>query len=89
MVKFAYNNTKTTSIGHTPFELNYDYHPQILYEKNVNPRFKSRSADKLSTQLRELMIVYQENLHHAQELQKRVHDKGIKPWAMPPTRKFG
>ena len=29
--------------------------------------------------LRELMIIYCKNLHHAQELQKRAYNKGIKP----------
>ena len=27
------------------------------------------------------MIVCQENLYHAQKLQKQAHDKGIKPWS--------
>ena len=27
------------------------------------------------------MIVCQENLHHVQELQKRAHNKGVKPWS--------
>ena len=27
MAKFAYNNAKNTSIGHTPFKLNYGYDP--------------------------------------------------------------
>ena len=27
MVKFAYNNAKNASTGHTPFKLNYGYHP--------------------------------------------------------------
>ena len=27
------------------------------------------------------MIVCRENLHHAQELQKQAHNKGVKPWS--------
>ena len=81
MVKIAYNNTKNVSTGHMPFELNYGYHPWMLCKKNVNPCSQSKSADKLSTKLRELMIVCQKNLHHAQELQKCTHDKGVKPWS--------
>ena len=64
MTMFAYNNAKNTSTGHTPFELNYRYHPQISYEEEVDSQPKSKSADKLSIELKKLMIVCQENLHH-------------------------
>ncbi len=70
MVKFAYNNAKNASTGHTPFEPNCGYHPQVSYEKDVDPRSQSKSADKLATELRELMTVCRENLQHAQKLQK-------------------
>ena len=50
----------------------------MLYEKDVNPRSKFKSTDKLLAELRELMIVCQKNLHHIQELQKRAHNKGVK-----------
>ena len=33
------------------------------------------------------MIVCQENLHHAQELQKRAQNKGVKPWSYAPSEK--
>ena len=79
MVQFAYNNAKNASSSHTPFELNYGYHSRMSYEDNVNPCSKSKSADKLLTKLRELMIVCKENLYHTQELQKQAHNKGVKP----------
>ena len=79
MAEFAYNNAKNASSGHTPFELNCGYHPRMSYEEDVDPRSKSKSADELSAKLRELMIVCRENLHHAQELQKRAYNKGVKP----------
>ena len=79
MAEFAYNNAKNVSTGHIPFELNYGYHPRMLYEEKVNLCFKSKSADKLLAELRELMIVCQKNLYHAQELQKWAHNKGIEP----------
>ena len=79
MAEFAYNNVKNVNIGHTPFELNYGYHSRMSYKEEVNFHFKSKSADELSAELRELMIVCQEDLYHAQELQKQAHDKGIKP----------
>ena len=79
MDEFAYNNAKNASTGHIPFKLNNGYYLRILYKEKVDSRSKSKSTNKLSAELRKLMIVYQENLHHAQELQKRVHDKGVKP----------
>ena len=79
MAKFAYNNAKNLSIGHTPFELNCGYHLCVSFEKNTNPHSQSKSAEKLSAELQDLMIVCQENLHYAQELQKQAHNKSVKP----------
>ena len=79
MAEFAYNNAKNASSGHTPFELNYDYHPQIMYKDNVDSCFKSKLAKNPFAELRELMIASRENLYHAQELQKRAYVKGVKP----------
>ena len=70
-----------------PFELNCGYHPRMLYEEEVDPHSQSKSADELSAELKELMIVYQENLYHAQKLQKQAHDKGVKPWSYAPDKK--
>ena len=77
-MKFANNNTKNASISHTPFKLNYGYHPGMSYKQNVDPRSQSKSTNELSAELRELMIVYCKNLHHAQKLQKRAHNKEVK-----------
>ena len=88
MAEFAYNNSKNASTGHTPFELNCGYHPRMSYEEEVDPRSQSKSADELSEELRELMVVYRENLHHAQELQKRAHNKGVKPRSYAPGEKI-
>ena len=88
MAEFAYNNAKNASTNHTPFELNCGYYPWMSYEKKVDSRSKSKLTDKLLAELREMMIVCQENLHHAQELQKRVHDKGIKPRSYAPGGKI-
>ena len=78
MAKFAYNNAKNASTGHTPFDLNCGYHPRMSFKEEVDPRSKSKLADELSAELRELMIVCRENLYHAQQLQKQAHKKGIK-----------
>ena len=67
MAKFAYNNAKNASIGHTPFKLNYEYHPQISYKDNVDPYSKFKLADEFSIKLKELIIVDRENLYHVQE----------------------
>ena len=68
MAEFAYNNSKNASTGHMPFELNYGYHHRMSYKEELDPRFQSKSTDELSEELRELMVVCLENLHHAQEL---------------------
>ena len=88
MVKFAQNNAKNASTGHTPFQLNCGYHPRMLYKEEDNSRSKSKLADKLSAELRKLMIVCQENFHHAQELQNWAHDKGVKPKNYTPSDKI-
>ena len=68
MAEFAYNNAKNASTNHTPFELNCSYHPQISYEEEVDSYSKFKSADKLSAELKKLMIFCQENFYHTQEL---------------------
>ena len=81
IAKFAYNNAKNATTNYRPFEFNCGYYPQMSYKVDVDSCSQSKSADELSAELRELMIICQKNLHHAQELQKRAHDKGIKPWS--------
>ena len=79
MAEFAYNNAINASTGHTPFELNCNYYLQMLSRKKIDPCSKSKSADKLSVELRKLIIICQKNLYHAQEFQKQAHDKDVKP----------
>ncbi len=68
MAEFAYKNAKNANTGHTFFELNCGYHPRVSFEEDVDPRSKSRSANELAEELRELMEVCCQNLLHAQEL---------------------
>ena len=68
MAEFAYNNAKNANTGHTPFKLNCGYHPRVFFEEDTNPRSQSKTAEELSSKLRELMTVCQENLYHAQGL---------------------
>ena len=88
MAEFAYNNAKNASTGHTPFELNCGYHPCVFFKKDTDPHSKSKTAKKLSSKLRKLMTVYWKNLHHAQEFQKRAHDKDVKPRSYTPGDKI-
>ncbi len=78
MAEFAYNISKNASTGHTPFKLNCGYHPKVSFKEDVDPRSRSRSANKLAEELRELMEVCCQNFLHAQELQKKAYDKGVK-----------
>ena len=87
MAKFAYNNAKNTSTGQTPFELNCGFHPRVFFKDDIDPRSRSRSANKLIKKLRELMDICQQNLLHAQEFQKKAHDKGVKPQSYAPREK--
>ncbi len=64
MAEFAYNNAKNTSIDYTPFELNCDYHPRVSFKENVDPYSRSRSANELAEELRELMEVCCQTLLH-------------------------
>ena len=87
MVEFAYNNAKNANTGHTAFELNCGFHPQVTFEDDVDPRSRSRSANKLAKELKELMDICQKNLLHAQDLQKRANNQGVKPQSYAPGEK--
>ena len=79
MMEIAYNNANNASTGYIAFELNCGYHPCVFYEENLDPRSKSRTVKELYFELRELMTVCQQNLYHAQKLQKQAHNKNVKP----------
>ena len=87
MAEFAYNNANNASTGHTPFELNCDYHLHMSYKEDIDPWSKSKSVDNLLSELWELMTVCHENLQHAQDLQKRAHNKGTKARSYAPGDK--
>ena len=87
MAEFAYNNAKNASTGYTPFKLNCGYHLCVSYKEDLDPRSKSRTAEELSSDLRELMTVCQQNLHHAQKLQKQAHNKDVKLQSYAPGEK--
>ena len=68
MAEFAYHNAKNASTNYTPFELNYGYYSRISFKEDTNPCSRSRTANKLLAELRELITICQENLYHAQKL---------------------
>ena len=47
MAKFAYNNAKNVSNGHTILKLNFGYYPCIFFKKDTNPCFQLKTIDKL------------------------------------------
>ncbi len=57
LVEFAYNNVKNASTSHTLFELNCGYYPRVSFKEDVNPRSRSRLANKLAEELRNLIEV--------------------------------
>ncbi len=65
MAEFAYNNVKNASTGHISFKLNYDYHPRVFFEEDVDSCSKSRFANKLVKELKKLIEVCYQNLLHA------------------------
>ena len=88
IAEFVYNNAKNASTGHMLFELNREYHPRVLYKEEVDFRFQSKLADKLSAKLRELIVICSKNLHHTQELQKRAYNKRVKPRSYALGKRF-
>ena len=88
MAEFAYINAKNTSTSYMSFQLHCRYHPRVSYKENLDPCSKSKSVEELFSELWKLMILCQQNFHHAQELQKQAYDKGVKPQNYTPGDKF-
>ena len=57
MAEFAYSNAKNASTGYTLFELNCGFNPKVSFEDDVDPHSRSRSANELAKELRELMDI--------------------------------
>lgn len=79
MTKMVYNNAKNRSTNNTLLELDYGYHLWILYKDNVDSYFKLKPEDKLSAEVRKLMILCCKNPYHPQKLEKQAYNKAIKP----------
>ena len=87
IVEFAYKNFNNISTDQTLFELNCGYHLRMSYKEEVDPHSQSKSADKLSKELRKLIVACCQNFHHVQKLQKRDYNKGVKPRSYAPGEK--
>ncbi len=57
IAEYAYNNAKNASTGPTSFELNCDYHSRVAFKESVDTHSRSRFANKLVKELRDLMEV--------------------------------
>ncbi len=88
IAEFTYNNAKNVSTGNKIFELNCGFHPQASYNKDVNLRSQTKSANELATELRELIAVLRDNLQHAEKLQNQYHNKHAKPNSYAPGDKI-
>ena len=89
IAEFAYNNVKNASTGYTPFELKCSHHPYVFYKENVNPLSQSKLVDDLANDLKELIIICQKNLQHAQNFRSKPTIKAQSLKTMPPATKFG
>lgn len=87
MAKFAYNNLKNASMGHTPFEHDCRYYPRVFFEDEYNTYSRSFSADRLAMELRKLITIYRQNLLYTQDIQKQTYDKGVKLCSYTPSKK--
>lgn len=87
MAEFVYNNVNNTITGHISFKLNFGHHPRVSFGNETDPHSKSRSTNEPANELRNLKSICQQNLMHAQELQKHTPDKGMKPYSYAPGKK--
>lgn len=68
IARFAYNNIKSASTGHAPFELNYNYHFCIFLEENVDFCYQSKLVDKLVNKFKDWIRIYKKNFYYTQKL---------------------
>ena len=62
MMESSYNKAKNTSKKYTHFELNYKYYLFIFYKENVDPCSRSKAANELIQELRNLVAICRKNL---------------------------
>ena len=88
MSEFVSNNAEHANMGYTPFKLNCWYYLHVFLKEDIEPRLRSKAANNLTEKLRNLIVVYKENLQYAQKLQKQVHNKETKLKSYTPSDKI-
>ena len=88
MAEFAYNNSKHASIWYMPFELNCRYYPCVSYKNDVDPRSKSKVADKLTEKLRNLIVACRENYNTPKNYKNKPTIKELSLEVTFPARNF-
>jgi hypothetical protein len=74
-LEFAYNNSVNPSTGFTPFELDIGYHPATPHTiSSPDPR-NVAASEEFKEHLDTMLIVAQDSIRHAQELQTKYYDK--------------
>lgn len=68
MADNAYNNDKNTSTSYISFKLNYGYHLYIFFKADIDLGSQFKIAENLASVLRDLMMIYWENLLFIQKL---------------------
>lgn len=58
MAEFAYKNAKNTNISYIPFEVDCKYYSHVLYKKDVDPYFKSKTVNKLAIKVTDFIETY-------------------------------
>lgn len=64
IAEFVHHNVKNTTIGYTPFQLQYGHYTLISYIKDINSQSKSKSVDKQAIKLTNIMTKYRKTLQY-------------------------
>ena len=68
-MEFVYINAKNINTNYIFFKLNYSYYPYMFF-KDTNPCLRFYLANKLAKELKNLILIYQQNLIYTQKQQK-------------------
>ena len=68
LLRLPPSNRSADEDGYNPFELNCGYRPRVSYEEDIDPRSRSKAADELADELKNLMTACRENLRHGLDM---------------------
>ncbi|KAJ3473638.1 hypothetical protein NLI96_g12900 [Meripilus lineatus] len=77
VAEFAFNNSENSSTKQTPFFANLAYHP--TFEPSITSRSSTPAAQDLAQRLDIIHSELKAELHHAQSLQSKYHDRSRTP----------